>query len=267
MKAIEVLSNAYDDSNFEQYQIERIIDEDLDICKVILKNLRKTPYGVLAVITYRNIEESLVSPLLSWDNLFFCSNCYIVAPNNEYMNTAVQEGKKTAATAYVDYNGFKKLCTTLPVGCHAIPYEANKDNMSMAYVYRDGTLDELFGFDCVQKIYRLHGIDNLDWDFIRDSFHKPLSYFGNSTDCGFCLQNSSKNEHAVLTGLILGYPIESTIALLKSEVKTFPQLWQHPEVSSHFAQSNDPTKDRNGKLWLKSGENIFCDGQQEKQYY
>lgn len=262
MDRIEVLSKQVYD--YSEYQIECITDAT--ICKVILKDFSKTPYGICSVITYQNIGETIASPLLSWHNLFFCSNNYGVAPNCDYMNTAVQKGLKTAATAYVDCTQFKKLCSTLPVDCHAIPYESDEENMTMAFIYRNGTLDDIFGLDRIQGIYQSHGITDMNWHLIKDDFYKPLSYFGNSANCGFDLQNGGGKESLVLTGLILGYPVESTIAWLKGDVEVFP-TYPDSEVRHHFKEKDNPIVDTMGRTWFKADKHIFCNGQQENIYY
>lgn len=262
MKKFEVLSTqTYEHT---KYQIDRISDSN--VSKVILKNLSKAPYGICTVITYQNIGETIISPLLSWHNLFFCSGNWGPDPNCEYMNYAVQKGLKTTATAHVIRTQYQDMCLTLPSDCHAVPYESDEENMSMAYVYRDGTLDDLFGFDRVQNVYQLHGITDINWHSIEDAFHKPLSFFANSVNCGFFLEGSCGKENLVLTGLLLGYPIESTIADFKRDYIIFPNNAPR-EVRDHFRTNDQPVVDANGKKWFKNGRYFFCEGQQEFIYY
>ncbi len=166
---VEILSKqSYD---FYTYQIDRVTN-GLNYT-IILRNLNRTPYGVCSVFKYKIIGETILSPLLNWHNLFFCSNNYGPPPHPGYMNHAVQNGTKTASTAYVSSEEFLKLVDTLPSNCHAVPYSGTLENMSMAYVYRDGTLDELFDFIKVKRIYLLHGIENIEWNYVKKQFQSP----------------------------------------------------------------------------------------------
>lgn len=64
-----------------------------------------SPYGVISVFEYPNIDIKFESRLLNWDNLIRCSNYYGYTPEEltydnkiGYMGSAVFEGKKPAAT-------------------------------------------------------------------------------------------------------------------------------------------------------------------------
>ena len=66
---------------------------------------------------------SYQSPYLSWYNLICCSNNYGPIPVVSYMNYAVQNGKKVAATVYpesiMEYNQLMRDCTE---GFYCFPY-------------------------------------------------------------------------------------------------------------------------------------------------
>lgn len=248
------------------YQIDKIISGQ-DHC-IIVRNLWRSPYGVCAVIKYKDIGKTIDSPLLNWHNLVFCSNYYGPPPHPGYMNNAVQNGTKTASTAYVSSHEYKQLVDKLPANCHAVPYGGTLDNMSMAYVYRDGTLDELFGFKQIKFIYTSHNINNVDWDDVESQFAKPLEYFSDSTKCGFDIQHGARsNENKIVNGLLLGYPIESTIAYINNDYITFGDNCTDPKVRDHFKKSIEPYVDCKGMTWNKSDKTIYCDGQQEVLYY
>lgn len=154
---------------------------------------------------------SYESPLLNWYNLIFCSNNYGPSPDYKYMDYAVQQGKKTAATVYYSFDSdeSKAIQMNLPDNCGITPY-----GDYMVFVYRKGKLADFFSFEKIRKAYIQMGINSLDWDLISDFFEKPLEYFADESKCGFSLQSGGIGEQLVLIGLILGYPIESTATLL-----------------------------------------------------
>ena len=51
-------------------------------------------------------------------------------------------------------------------------------------------------------------------------FQKELSYFGNEEECEIQLHDCLGQEELAVTGLLFGYPVESTVALLKKEIDT-----------------------------------------------
>lgn len=174
-------------------------------------------------ITYKNINDEFTHPFLSWYNLIFCSDCFwsIPGPNGvtygpssdrRYLNRAVQQGTKTAATVYLKPTSKegKMLIKELPIDCAAMPY-----GDSMIYVYHKGSLSSFFDFERIKLIYERHGVRGIDWKVVEDYFNKELAYFGNEEICGFSLQSGGYREQIIITGLILGYPIESTIAILR----------------------------------------------------
>lgn len=162
-------------------------------------------------LEFKHLAEEYISPFLSWYNLIFCSNNYGAAPDYDYMNTAVQEGKKTAATVYLEpySEKGKALKRTLPNDCDARPY-----GKSMIYVFHKGCLSDFFDYDQIKAIYEKHGGYSLDWDIIKEFFQKDLSFFRKEEKCGFSLQSGGNKEQTIITGLLLGYPVESTIAFL-----------------------------------------------------
>lgn len=251
---------------YYSYQIDKVIEGRE--CSIIVRNLDRSPYGVCAVIKYNDVGKTINSPLVNWDNLVFCSNHYGVSPNAEYMNNAVQRGTKTTATAYVALCEYQKLVKELPANCHAVPYNSTEEHMTMAYVYRDGTLNSLFGFENVKQIYTLHGIESVDWNRVEKLFKAPLSYFSDSEKCGLDIQCISNGiEMLIVGGLLLGYPIESTVAYIKNNIITFSELGTPKCIQEHFKTSNEPIFDSYKRRWVKNGNIIFQDGKQESLYY
>lgn len=178
---------------------------------VVIYDVRYGRHTEISRIQYKNIGQEYKSPFLNWYNLIFCSNCYGAPPDYEYMHHAVQEGKKTASTVYlnVESEEGKQLVSSLPKCCGSMPY-----GQSMIYVFRKGCLSQFFDYEQIKSLYKKHGVNSVDWNAVKKYFMKDLSFFGDEQACGFSLQSAGSKEHCIITGLILGYPVESTIALL-----------------------------------------------------
>ena len=191
------------------FQVEKTTT-DQEIAIIISKR-KKDRFEEVSRICYKNIGDEYIHPFLSWYNLIFCSNNYGPAPDYDYMHSAVQNGKKTAATVYLepDSPAGKKLIRRLPKDCNAMPY-----GNYMIYVYHIGRLSDYFDFEQIKSIYERYGVYGIDWKAVETYFNKDLAFFGNEADCGFSLQNGCKNEHDIIIGLLLGYPIESTVNLI-----------------------------------------------------
>lgn len=191
------------------YQVEREISEKEITISIF--EIYKGRHYEKNTIKYKNVGEEYATPFLSWYNLIFCSNNYGAPPDYEYMHRAVQENKKTAATVYIASNSdeAKAFVETLPKECGALPY-----GPSMIYVYHKGRLSDYFDFERIQALYEKHGVFDVDWKKVWEYFRKDLSYFGKEKYCGFSLQSGGVREQMIVTGLILGYPVESTIAFL-----------------------------------------------------
>ena len=127
------------------------------------------------------------------------------------MNQAVQAGKKTAATVYLEPNSEKarELVKALPGDCDALPYE-----QTMLYVFHKGRLQDFFNYEKIKSLYMNHGALVVNWDIVEELFKKELSFFGDEQSCGFSLQSGGTIEQRIITGLVLGYPVESTISFL-----------------------------------------------------
>lgn len=265
MKKVETISaQIYEHCT---YQIDKISD-GVD-CTVIVKNLKYAPYGVCSFLKYMEVGETIDSSLVNWHNLFFCSRYYGPPVHGGYMNYAVQSGTKTAAIAYVSHpDEYKKLLQTLPDNCHAVPYCSTLENMTTAYVYRDGTLNDLFGFEKVKRIYMLHGIYNIDWGRVEELFSQPLAYFADVDKCGIDLQDAQGDENLIVTGLLLGYPVESTVAYINGNMKCFGDGLTDYKVREHFQTSKEPYVDSLRRKWYQTDDNTYyCEGRQESLYY
>ncbi len=177
----------------------------------VVKKDKNKPDKVVSEIKYRDIGREYQSDFLNWENLVFCSNNYGVTPFYDYMHNAVQIGKKTAATVYLQPGSqeARQLIRNLPKDCDWREYESD-----MIFVFHTGRLADYFDYTEVKEIYDCHGIWNVDWNWVEEQFIKPISYFAKPEICGFNLQNGGCNAVSIVTGLLLGYPIESTVCWL-----------------------------------------------------
>lgn len=144
-----IICRYHDNDSSYDYEVAR--EESEDRISIVLyredKELRR--------LTYKNVGWEINSPFLSWYNVFFCSNYYGVSPDYEYMDTAVQNGGKTAATVYHDVGSetANKLIAELPPECGWLPYSE-----AMLYVFRIGKLKDFFDLNEVKKMYELLGV-------------------------------------------------------------------------------------------------------------
>ena len=159
--------------------------------------------------------DTFQSPYISWANLNCCGGWTF---NREYLLTAVQEGKKLCAgititddeQAMQDY--IKSLGSEYPYFCppttHNGPYTFYHIDVT-----RQGSISDYIDMDAVRKTYSAMGIDLLDFDEIKTfTSQQMLHLLDGTVEFDYC--NSCGDEQLVVTGLLLGYPLESTAALL-----------------------------------------------------
>ena len=163
-------------------------------------------------ISYKNIGKEYLHPFLNWHNVLFCSGDRELWQDYEYLNTAVQQGTKTAATIYLEPDSVlgKEIMKSLPENVSALPFEE-----TMIYIFHKGCLADFFDFAQIKTLYENHGVARIDWKQVEFYFQKDLSSFADIKACGFSLQSGGNREQLIITGLVLGYPIESTVAMLK----------------------------------------------------
>ena len=203
----EIVCAANYNDGMNSFQAEKEVSEhDISIVVYDVRGGRRLEKYRLS---YQNISREYASPFLSWHNLIFCSNNYGASPDYDYMHHAVQNGKKTAATVYLSPDSEEgiNLVRNLPTDCDALPY-----GVGMLYVFHKGHLSDFFDYAEIRAIYEKHGVQSVDWDKVKDYFERDMAFFGNEKDCGFSLQSGGDREQTIITGLLLGYPIESTIA-------------------------------------------------------
>lgn len=171
-------------------------------------------------IEYKNIGEEYKSRYLSWYNLFFCSHCYHPITDDRYLSTAVQKELKTAALGMrlsARTKRGKRFKRRLPDFCGCGLW-----GETGYYVYTKGPLDTLFDMEKIRHIYEMHGLGNLNWDEIFEGSKLDIASFNDYSNPYLHVPSPYTKEQYVLNGLVLGYPVESTIALLNHTKYDYP---------------------------------------------
>lgn len=181
------------------------------------------------LITYRflAIPDAFESPYLSWRNLYCCGGW---ACDETILDTAVQEGTKlyasrvqslrdqyvpNAPTLEEARREFAAFKASLPPGVYGAEETLQTDGRNFhTYICREGAISDYFDLGKVFDHYRRLGVDlepfraeigGLCSVEIKDygTEGAPYQYFITDTV-----------PRLVTTGLLLGYPIESTASFL-----------------------------------------------------
>lgn len=206
-------------------------DETDTVLVTVWKRMDDMEHGMI-LMGYRfpNIPESFESPYLSWRNLYCCGSWPF---HESILDTAVQEGTKLFASrrqAVRTYDqmelptfedvrqSFEILKASFPTGVYGaketIPID---DNLYFfrSYICREGSIADYFDLDKVFEHYRKLGV-NLQpfeseiWRLCSVEIKTygtewaPFSYF----------REGKSPAQFVTTGLLLGYPIESTASII-----------------------------------------------------
>jgi len=182
--------------------------------KVTVKN--EASGYVMQRYKFRNVPSTLHSPYISWANLNCCNGW---RHDKSYLLTAVQEGKKlcagitlvndeSAAKAYVDGLGDE-----YPHFCPQTTHNGPSYSFYHIDVTRQGSIADYIGMIAVREMYASLGIDFLDFGVIDGLASEPMIHLIDGT-VPFDYVNPESDEQYVITGLLLGYPLESTAALL-----------------------------------------------------
>lgn len=267
MKTIKQIAQWDIDGTF--YQIDKITEEKQ--VHIVLRDLKKHPYGVVSVIHFPNVAEFDDLPMMNWENFFRCSNKYGLPPeetsngNLGYMATAVQNDLKPAATIRCETNSpiVQNLKKTLPESCMVVPYE-EEDTTYICHRFR---LSYLYAFAEIKRRYDVFNISDIDWPLVKQYMDKELLFFADNSKSGLSIESGAQNDtEKVIIGLILGYPIESTVSLINRTYRVFRNLCKAKAVE-HFKTINEPFADAYRNKWNKKGDAIFIEGQQEDLYY
>lgn len=181
--------------------------------------------NVLCRYKYPKVEHLFDNPMIRWQNLYFCGGYSVLAEDgqctgsNDLLIEAVIDGVKPIGFIVVkESESYKYIKKAVDNG---IKYSVNlhfMDGYCEIGLANSGSLKEHFNFDNLIEAYDLFS-DVLEYDLISQDDKEWLSQMFSlelsDFICGFDYAYSGKrNCENVLTGLILGYPIESTVALM-----------------------------------------------------
>lgn len=196
--------------------------------KVIIEN---EMVGRYCHRTYRFnfIQETFDSPYISWANLDCCGGW---SYDEEYLTTAVQKGRKLFAGIVTSLKGeytpnypteemarqqFESFKHTLSPDIYA-DYEDNPKSSKYLYTYicRRGKITDYIDLVAVFSFYEKLGLDipSAAKAEVKRYCDCEIKTFGTSR-APFDYSNAVTAVELITTGLLLGYPIESTASILQ----------------------------------------------------
>lgn len=177
---------------------------------------------------FDRITNSFDFPFCSWANLDRCGGWQ---SDDEYLDTAVQDGKKLYAgrnqhirTSYFPnlptrdeaIQQFHILTKDLPDDVFAdIERLHDREDSLYTFICRKGTIADFFNLDLVFEFYKALGVElpSSVRQEVQELCAKEIKTFGGPTP-PFDYFNTATLAELVTTGLLLGYPIESTASLI-----------------------------------------------------
>ena len=183
---------------------------------------------ILRSYRFNHIPDRFDSPFCSWANLDRCGGW---SSDETYLDTAVQEGKKLYAGRYQHLKSsyfpnfpsrsqalrdFQKIIDEHPEGVTAgIEGRDNSEDTLYTFICREGRIADYFDLQSVSEFYGKLGLE-----FSQDVFAQvnalcqiEIKTFGGEKP-PFLYYQASGPVELITTGLLLGYPIESTASLL-----------------------------------------------------
>lgn len=181
--------------------------------------------------TYRfdNIHESIDLPYNSWANLDCCGGW---SYDGEYLDTAVQHGAKlfagrsmplrdpytpNAPTLEDAQRQFEEFKETLPAGVFAdVEHTDHSSGCFHTFICRTGKLSDHVDLDTVFSFYDKlgEGISPSEQKEVERYCGFEIKQFG-TDHAPFRYVTPSSKTGLITTGLLLGYPIESTVSILQ----------------------------------------------------
>ena len=154
-----------------------------------------------SIRTYRfNNVPAYNHPYLSWENLDHCGGW---ASDDSYLLSAVQEGKKAAAQYYYGHDSVPEMKKSKDTEVFI------ERTNNWIFITRTCSLKDLFDLDDIVKAYMAHNV-YLDREKLIPYMSKPIMDLMKEK----LWINPNSTYELVATGLMLGYPIESTASIL-----------------------------------------------------
>lgn len=174
--------------------------------------------------TYRFalVKGAPVIPYCSWANLDCCGGW---SYDENYLETAVQYGKKLYAgiSQYIstsvdkERKKFECMWKTLPPDIMAGYESCTRTPLFIhTYICRKGRIADYIDLDLVFQLYYDYGHNFSDvqkQEIIRNCSCEICSYATENPPFNYA--DASSISQLVTTGLLLGYPIESTVSILE----------------------------------------------------
>jgi hypothetical protein len=182
-------------------------------CKVAVKN--KDGGHIHMVYRFKNGAEPISSPYISWENLNCCGGWHC---DESYLLTAVQERKKLCAG--ITFNNEGDLTNYIGGLPGEYPYFCRPPMLNGARTFyyhyidvvRKGAVADYIDDAAVFCVYGKLGITNFNRERLFDLLRTPMiRLIGGAFDYA----NPKTPEELITTGLLLGYPLESTAWLLE----------------------------------------------------
>ena len=181
-------------------------------CKVTVKN-KDSNFNHMTY-RYNKGVEPISSPFISWENLNCCGGW---AYDESYLLTAVQEGKKLVSGIYFrsqrELDDYKENLSDEYLHFCRPPMTNGPHTVYYIDVAKDGSVSEFINIDDVMSIYEKLGITNFDKKLLSELLTLPLYDLISSET--FDYGSPKRPEEFIITGLMLGYPLESTAWLLE----------------------------------------------------
>ena len=180
---------------------------------------------LLGAYSCPNIDIPFKSPMVRWWNLFYCGGWTIRDENDINLSSddalleAVLNKQKPIGFAIFKNDRLDEIVERIKqagLPYHIKPHFRLKDE-SFVCVCQKGTVGETLYIDAFLMTYTLMSkktkiplLNKADCDFFRSLKDKPLESWLKDWDYA----NPVTNRDLALTGLLLGYAIESTISLM-----------------------------------------------------
>lgn len=180
---------------------------------------------IFRAYSFNKVSPAYESQYLSWSNLDCCGGW---SYDESYLHTAVQNGQKLYAGSYFYANEFgspektrkmiENMFRELPSNCVGGYEPRTSDRVISFYICRTGCLADYYDIDAVLDYYERLGLRVNE--FIRENVRYlatfEISSFG-QPDPPVDYLSTFDPVSAIITGLLLGYPIESTASFLIEE--------------------------------------------------
>ena len=174
----------------------------------------ETSRHIFRTYIFPNVPKAYHSPYISWANLNCCGGWMF---DESYLLTAVQKKRKLCAGITMpDESALKTYLESLnseyPYFC---PPPTHNGSHTFYYidVTRKGCIADYIDIEAVRQTYSALGLDFLDFNIIGDYAAGQMLHLLDGT-ASFDYANPESDEQFVVTGLLLGYPLESTAALI-----------------------------------------------------